>query len=337
MVRSRAHPNQWDVGLILPPTKKSALECLSKWNIPPSKWNLLLTNWRVFDLTPLDQVGASTVQFSGATHLEPYLAHFRLAEGHNGWGAGKAVVHLALALEGTAVQALLDLAPADQRDLGGLTRALERRFGQRAVGSHSRELLTRRRRQEGERFGAYAADVQLDWPRHGWGSTSASSCPRPPTWRALDVALHVAEQAERELSDQPSLQEDDCQDQSGPAKHCCRRCGARMDAAGAVLSRGTTTVASQSGHDEERVRKPRPPDLEPEQCRRVKDCGWNGQRPPHPNRRHGRRRGGGRRMGSPNGPPAPPYGRNWGQGDGAGPLNTRDCALGVGVVGTSDP
>ncbi|CAL8274939.1 unnamed protein product [Gadus morhua 'NCC'] len=47
----------------------------------------------------------------------------------------------------------------------------------------------------------------------------------PPT---LDVALDVAERAEREFSDQPSLQlstEDDCQDQSGPAKHCCHRCG----------------------------------------------------------------------------------------------------------------
>ena len=40
----------------------------------------------------------------------------------------------------------------------------------------------------------------------------------PPT---LDVALDVAERAEWEFSDQPSLQpstEDDCQDQSGPAK-----------------------------------------------------------------------------------------------------------------------
>ena len=62
MVRSRAHPNQWDVGLILPPTKKSALECQSKWNIPPSKWNILLSNWGVIDLPPLHQVGASTVQ-----------------------------------------------------------------------------------------------------------------------------------------------------------------------------------------------------------------------------------------------------------------------------------
>ena len=68
-------------------------------------------------------------KFSGATQLEPYLAQFRLVEWHNGWGDGEAVVHLALALEGTAVQALLDLAPEEQRDRRALIRALERRFG----------------------------------------------------------------------------------------------------------------------------------------------------------------------------------------------------------------
>ena len=62
-------------------------------------------------------------KFSGATQLEPYLAQFRLAEWHNGWGAGEAVVHLALALEGTAVQALLDPAPG----LGETFRAEGRR------------------------------------------------------------------------------------------------------------------------------------------------------------------------------------------------------------------
>ncbi|CAL8379255.1 unnamed protein product [Boreogadus saida] len=98
------------------------------------------------------RIAVKLPKFSGATQPEPYLAQFRLAEWHNDWGAGEAVVRLALALEGTAVQALLDLAPADQRDLGALTRALERRFGQRAVGSHSRQLLNRRRGQEGERL-----------------------------------------------------------------------------------------------------------------------------------------------------------------------------------------
>ena len=79
------------------------------------------------------------------------------------------------------------------------------------------------------------------------GSMSSSPGPRPSERLA---ALDEAEWAEVALSIQLSLQpstEDDCQDQSGPAKHCCRCCGARVDAAGAALSRGTTTVVFQSG------------------------------------------------------------------------------------------
>ena len=92
-------------------------------------------------------------KFSGATPLEPYLAQLRIAARYYGWGMDESAAQLALALEGTALQVLLDLAPADQRDLHALTLALERRFGQRRVVSHSRELLTSRRRREGERFG----------------------------------------------------------------------------------------------------------------------------------------------------------------------------------------
>ncbi|CAL8337598.1 unnamed protein product [Boreogadus saida] len=103
-----------------------------------------------------------------------------------------------------AVLVLLDLAPVDQQDLGALTRALERLFGQRAVGSHSRELLTRRRHQEGERLGAYTADLQL-YAQRGTPPPRLRNhvLTMPPT---LDVALNVAEQAERELSNQPILQ-----------------------------------------------------------------------------------------------------------------------------------
>ena len=101
-------------------------------------------------------------KFSGAKQLEPFLAQFWLVEWHNSWGAGEAVVHLALALEGTLVQALLDLAPEDQRDLRALIRALERRFGQRAAVNHSRELLSSRCRREGERLGSRAE--LSEWP-----------------------------------------------------------------------------------------------------------------------------------------------------------------------------
>ena len=82
----------------------------------------------------LHPLGARTAvklpKFSGTTLLEPYLAQFRLVEWHNGWAAGEAVVHLALALAGTVVQVL---TPGEQRDLQALSRALERWFGEHAV------------------------------------------------------------------------------------------------------------------------------------------------------------------------------------------------------------
>ena len=88
---------------------------------------------------------------------------------------------------------------------------------------------------------------------------------------------------------------------------CCRRRGARADAAGAALSRGTATVAFRSRQDKDRVQKPRPPDLEPQQCRQlglVEDGGWAGQRatPPRPSRRHGRPRARRRRAAEDGGP-----------------------------------
>ena len=61
-----------------------------------------------------------------------------------------------------------------------------------------------------------------------------------------------------------------------------------------AVSCGTITVAFQSGQAKDRVRKPRPPDLELQQCRKLglgEDCGWTGQRVihPRPSRRRGRR------------------------------------------------
>ncbi|CAL8337675.1 unnamed protein product [Boreogadus saida] len=99
-------------------------------------------------------------KFSGVTQLEPYLAQFRLAAWHNGWCTEEAVVHLALALEGTAARVLLDLDQADQRDLQALIRALERRLGERVSRNESKQLLASHHRRE-ESLGVYAADVQL--------------------------------------------------------------------------------------------------------------------------------------------------------------------------------
>ena len=164
--------------------------------------------------------GAWLPKYSGATPLEPYLAQFRIAALHHGWDGDESATQLALALEGTAVQVLLDLAPAAQRDLQALIRALDMRFGQWAVTDHSRELLAGRRRQEGERLGAYAADVLL-YAQRGYPAYPAAvkedlallaflrglgpqrlgqhvCLTRPPT---LGAAL---DEAERELSEPPS-------------------------------------------------------------------------------------------------------------------------------------
>ncbi|CAL8235743.1 unnamed protein product [Boreogadus saida] len=89
-----------------------------------------------------------------------------------------------------------------------------------AGGSHSPELLTRRRRQEGERLGAYAADLQL-YAQQGYPGIPAAARdelvlhaflqgPAPPRLGqhvrlTMPPTLDVAEQAERELSNQPIL------------------------------------------------------------------------------------------------------------------------------------
>ncbi|CAL8291372.1 unnamed protein product [Boreogadus saida] len=80
-------------------------------------------------------------KFSGVNAAGAYLAQFRLAAWHNGWCTEEAVVHLALALEGTAARVLLDLDQADQRDLQALIRALERRLATRNSLRATREAL----------------------------------------------------------------------------------------------------------------------------------------------------------------------------------------------------
>lgn len=100
-------------------------------------------------------------KYDGTTQLEPYLSQVHLAAQHSGWDSEEAATHLALALEGKAVQVLRDLAPAEQGDLQALKMALKRRFGQRLLVDQSREELASRRRQGEESLGTFAADVQL--------------------------------------------------------------------------------------------------------------------------------------------------------------------------------
>ncbi|CAL8360615.1 unnamed protein product [Boreogadus saida] len=328
-------------------------------------------------------------KFSGVTQLEPYLAQFRLAAWHNGWCTEEAVVHLALALEGTAARVLLDLDQADQRDLQALIRALERRLGERISRNESKQLLASHRRREEESLGVYAADVQLltrrSYPElsaatrealalhaflRGLQPESLGQHVRLTEPQTLDAALDQAERAEEEL---------------------CRR--ASEDAAGVAAAPGTknverkgrvrtaTLAATKTAEASWALWRHDRADFEPQHCRQlglVEDCGWTGQRATHPrrSRRRGRRKARRQRAAEdgvperrsrgplqpnlvgapmevvpdhtprtatdcwrqasqPEGKAAPQRGRYW--PGGAGPLNNRDCAVGVGVVGTSDP
>lgn len=69
-----------------------------------------------------------------------------------GWSDKDAATYLALALEGNALQVLLDLAPAEEWKLQALTIALERQFGQRCSTDQSREQLAKSH-LEGESLG----------------------------------------------------------------------------------------------------------------------------------------------------------------------------------------
>lgn len=84
-------------------------------------------------------------RYGGLTPLEPYLAQLYLAACHGGWSQEEAAVRLALALEGDALQVLLDLSPEERTELPTLTAALDCCFGQRVLAERSREELAGRR------------------------------------------------------------------------------------------------------------------------------------------------------------------------------------------------
>ncbi|KAJ8381237.1 hypothetical protein SKAU_G00020150 [Synaphobranchus kaupii] len=98
--------------------------------------------------------------FNGTASLESYLAQLELAAQLGGWTPEQTAGHLALALEGPALEAILDLPPAERQNLQALTAALQRRFIQHCSAEASREMLLSRYHCEEESWGKVAADVQ---------------------------------------------------------------------------------------------------------------------------------------------------------------------------------
>ncbi|KAJ8349268.1 hypothetical protein SKAU_G00243980 [Synaphobranchus kaupii] len=98
--------------------------------------------------------------FNGTASLESYLAQLELAAQLSGWTPEQTAGHLALALEGPALEAILDLPPTERQNLQALTAALQRRFIRHRSAEASREKLLSRYRCEEESWGKVAADVQ---------------------------------------------------------------------------------------------------------------------------------------------------------------------------------
>ncbi|KAJ8346422.1 hypothetical protein SKAU_G00278230 [Synaphobranchus kaupii] len=99
-------------------------------------------------------------RFNGTASLESYLAQLELAAELGGWTPEQTAGHLALALEGPALEAILDLPPAERQNLQALTAALQRRFIQHRSAEASQEKLLNRYRCEEESWGKVAADIQ---------------------------------------------------------------------------------------------------------------------------------------------------------------------------------
>ncbi|KAJ8375683.1 hypothetical protein SKAU_G00062630 [Synaphobranchus kaupii] len=99
-------------------------------------------------------------RFNGTASLELYLAQLELAAQLGGWTPEQTAGHLAFALEGPALEAILDLPPGERQNLQALTAALQRRFVQHRSAEASREKLLSRYCCEEESWGKVAADVQ---------------------------------------------------------------------------------------------------------------------------------------------------------------------------------
>lgn len=108
-------------------------------------------------------------KYNGDGLLETYLVQVQLAADFNGWSSEETGVQVALALEGKALQTLMDLRPGQHASWPAIKDALQRRFGQRIFRDDARERLASRYRKEGESLGAFAADLRL-YARRGYAT-----------------------------------------------------------------------------------------------------------------------------------------------------------------------
>ncbi|RXN17872.1 Retrovirus-related Pol polyprotein from transposon 412 [Labeo rohita] len=197
--------------------------------------------------------------------MEPYLAQVDLAALHDGWSCEEVATHLALALEGPALQVLIDLSPEERRDLQALTAALNRRFGQRTSAEQSREELTNRRRREGESVGAFASDIRV-YARKGY--------PTFPAAAREELSLHAFLQGltpERLRQHVHLLSPRDLSEALREAERAEEVLQAGPVTGRSPLQRQLTRAAEQGGTEEEEVSRAQPA-LPPQRRSRLDRC-----------------------------------------------------------------
>ncbi|MGH0135255.1 UNVERIFIED_CONTAM: hypothetical protein FKN15_057299 [Acipenser sinensis] len=109
---------------------------------------------------PANKSAVKAGRYDGTASWEAYQAKFRLAALANNWRIEEQAGQLAAALEGKAMQALLDLDPEKPCDFHTLSTALQHRFGQVESAVSLRDRLAIRKRASGEKLGILAADTK---------------------------------------------------------------------------------------------------------------------------------------------------------------------------------
>ncbi|MGH0166495.1 UNVERIFIED_CONTAM: hypothetical protein FKN15_067462 [Acipenser sinensis] len=99
-------------------------------------------------------------RYDGRSPWEAYHVKFRMAALTNDWGPTEKAGQLSAALEGEALQVLLDLGPDEVAQYEVLTTALERHFGRVEPAVELRLQLANRTRAPREKLGVLAADVR---------------------------------------------------------------------------------------------------------------------------------------------------------------------------------
>ncbi|MGH0123370.1 UNVERIFIED_CONTAM: hypothetical protein FKN15_028461 [Acipenser sinensis] len=98
-------------------------------------------------------------RYDGTSPWEAYQAKFKMAALNNAWSPTEKAGQLAAALDGKALQVLLDLGPDELDSYDVIATALDRRFGRVEPAVGLRQRLATRIRGPGEKLGVLAADV----------------------------------------------------------------------------------------------------------------------------------------------------------------------------------